>query len=276
MSDSSAIGNFGSRRLRAPVLIASFLLGGFLLLPLLTIFPTSVTSASFLSFPPKGFSTRWYEAVLSDPVWRDSIWYSIRIALASAALATVTGTSAALGARRLRSGSRALRTFFLAPIVFPGIVYVFGLYQMFDTLRMIGMTLPIVVGQACLAFPVVFMVVFASLSAINPALFRASESLGAGWLTTVLRIELPLLKLSIVGAFIFAFAASFDELMVALFVGGFEQVTLPVEIFRATKESAAPDIAAVSALVTVGALVIIGLCMTMLRRGLKRQRRMMG
>jgi putative spermidine/putrescine transport system permease protein len=276
MSDSATIGRFGGRRLRVPVFAISCLTSAFLLLPLLTIFPASVTEESFLSFPPKGFSSRWYEDVVADPVWRDSIWYSVRVALASALLATVMGTCAALGARRLRRASRTFRTFFLAPIVLPVIVYVFGLYQMFDSLRMIGTTPPIVVGQACLAFPVVFMVVFASVSAINPALFRASESLGAGWLTTVWRIELPLLKLSIAGAFVFAFAFAFDELMVALFVGGPEQVTFPVEVFRSTKESVTPAVAAASALVTVGALVIIGLSMVMLRRGLRRQQRMMG
>lgn len=272
MDDRVAIGRFGGKRLRACVVAVACLLGLFLLLPLLVIFPTSVSEEPFLSFPPEGFSSRWYEEVLEDPVWRDAVWYSVRVALASSCLATFVGTCAALGLRRLSRGGRALRTLFIAPMVLPYVVYAFGLYQVFDTLRLIGSWWPLVVGQACLAYPIVFVAVSARLGSIDPALFRASASLGAAWPTTVRRIELPLIKGSIAAGFIFSFAFSFDELVVALFIGGAEQVTLPVQIFRSTEESASPEIAAISTLVTVLALVVIGCSVVGLRRGARRKR----
>ncbi len=272
MDDRAAIGRFGGKGVRGCVIAFACLLGVFLLLPLLVIFPTSVTEEPFISFPPEGFSSRWYENVLGDAVWRDAVWYSVRVALASACLATLVGTSAALGVRRIRSGGRAIRALFVAPMVLPYVVYAFGLYQVFDSLRLIGSTWPLVVGQACLAYPIVFVAVSASLASIDPALFRASASLGAGWPTTVRRVELPLVKGSVAAGFIFSFAFSFDELVVALFIGGAEQVTLPVQIFRSTEESASPEIAAISTLVTVLALVIIGLSVIVLRGGVGRKR----
>lgn len=259
-------------RWRGGFATVSVLAALFLLLPILVILPISFTSASFLTWPPEGFSLRWYERILQSPVWTDAFWYSVRIALFGAIVATVGGTAAALGVRRLTSGRASwLRTAFVAPVVLPYIVYGLGLFNLFDSLRVIGSSWPIVVGQAVLAFPVVFVAVSAALAQVGSPLSRAASSLGARWPTIVWRIELPMIRLTIAAAFIFAFAFCFDEVLVAIFLAGPEAPTFPLQIYTSARESASPEIAAASTLVMAMALLSFAFSGLLLRRTSRRQ-----
>jgi putative spermidine/putrescine transport system permease protein len=240
-----------------------FLAGGlaaavFLLLPIAVIVPTAFSDGNFLGFPPDGLSLRWFEEVTSDPVWTSAFWTSAKLAAGAAAIATVVGTLAALAVRRLGPRGRLLRACFIAPLVLPYIVYALGLYNVFDGLRMLGQSWTIAVGQAALAFPIVFVAVSAGLAAVDPALARAAASLGARWPRIVLRIELPLALPSVVAAALFAFAFSFDEVVVALFLADPASTTLPVQMFTSVQESVTPAVAAASTVVMALALAIAG------------------
>lgn len=246
-------------RFRPAALALGTLIAAFLLLPIAIIVPTSFTGGDYLGFPPDGLSTRWYSEIASDPVWTGALVTSLVWAIAAAALATVTGTLAALGARRVGRRGGWLRTVFVAPIVLPYVVYAVGLYDAFDRMRLIGSAWPVILGQSVLAFPLVFVAVSAGLARIDPALLRAAASLGAPWWVTVLRIELRLAWASIAAAALFALAFCFDEVVLAFFLTTPENQTLPVQIFRSARDSASPAIAAASAVVMLLAVVVIGL-----------------
>ena len=55
------------------------LIFAFLMLPLLVLFPISFSSGSYLRFPPPGFSLKWYERYLDDPVWIDATLQSLQV-----------------------------------------------------------------------------------------------------------------------------------------------------------------------------------------------------
>jgi putative spermidine/putrescine transport system permease protein len=252
---------------------ASLVTALFLLLPILVILPISFTEGEFLSWPPEGFSFRWYDQIVHDPTWTGAFWTSVRVAFFSAAVATIAGTSAALAMRRMTSRRASwMRTLFVAPVVLPYVVFALGLYNLFDSLRVIGQTWTIVVGQAVLAFPIVFVVMSSALASVGGALTRAAASLGARWPAVVWHVELPMVRLNMAAAFIFAFAFCFDEVVVALFLAGPATPTFPLQIFTSARESASPDIAAASALVMTVALVSFALSGVLLRRASRKNK----
>jgi putative spermidine/putrescine transport system permease protein len=120
-----------------------------------------------------------------------------------------------------------------------------------------------------LATPIVFVAVSAGLAQVDPALSRTAASLGAKWPTIVWRVELPLLRGNIVAAALFAFAFSFDEVVISYFLNGPDNTTLPVELFVSTRDSLSPAIAAASTVVMLIALLLVaaaGAAMRILNR----------
>jgi putative spermidine/putrescine transport system permease protein len=252
--------------LRAPLIAVSGLVALFLLVPILVILPSSLSGGPFLGFPPKGISLTWYHSVIASSDWREAFARSGRVAGEGAVIATAAGTAAALGLTRLTRGGNALRAVFIVPLVIPSIVYALGLYTFLNRFSLLGPEWPVAVGQAMLSLPVVVIVVSAALAAIDPALLRAAAGLGMRWPGIILRIELPLVKRSLAGAFVIAFTLCFDEVVVALFVGAPGNDTVPAHLWNSAQSNLAPDIAAVSIIVILTAFVGLGLAAILLRR----------
>jgi ABC-type spermidine/putrescine transport system permease subunit II len=238
------------------------LLGIFLLVPILIIFPVSLTSDFFLTWPPDLVSLRWFETIFESPVWTAALTKSVRIALPVAVISTLLGTLAALGIAYLRRWRRLLQTLFIAPLVLPIITYALGMYDVAQRFDLTGSSWPVIIGQAMLATPIVFIIVSAGLAGRDPQLPQAAASLGAPGHTVLWRIELPLLRVSIAAAALVALAYSFDEIIVAYFLSPPGAGTLPVQILQTTRETADPSIAAASMVViavatSIAALVLL-------------------
>jgi len=230
----------------------------FLLAPLAVVLPVAFSADSFLVFPPQQWSTRWFTEVLADPAWLEAIGLSARIAAGATVLATVAGTAAAFALRRVRRGRRALRTLMLAPLVVPQLVLALGLYLAVDDLGGRAGLGTLLVGQAVLATPVVYLAVAAGLAGVDPALTRAARSLGHTWPSALLRVELPLVVRSVVGSAVLAFGLCFDESVLAYYLSPPGRETLPTRIWLDAGQSASPAIAAVSSLVIGLAVVLLG------------------
>lgn len=253
---------------RIVLVVLGVVLALFLLLPLAVILPQAFSSGLFFKFPPPGFSTGWFTEVVNDAAWRDAFLRSLVTATAGALLATACGTLAALGLRRLGVGARPLRALFLAPLVIPQLVLAVGIFIARDDLGLGSSLWTLVIGQTVLAFPVVVVIASAGLSSVDPALSRASASLGFGWLGTVLRVELPLISRSVLSAFVLAYALCFDEAVLAFFLSPPGEATLPTQLWLASSEEASPAIAAVSTIVMglVTALLVLAAWLARPRR----------
>lgn len=258
-------------RVRLPLIIAGVVVAAFLLAPLLVILPAAFANGRYLRFPPPGVSTMWFHEVLSDGEWRAAFLRSLGVASVAAGLATVAGALGALGLRRLTRGVRELRTMFMAPLVLPQLILALGLYLAFGGLTG-GVDLRVLaLGQATIAVPVVLVTVSAGLAKVPPNLTRAAASLGCRWPWVVLRVELPLVRRSVVAGGILAFALCFDEAVLAYFLSPPGQETLPTRIWLAASESASPAIAAASTLVIGIAMGLFGLVTFLLRSGAARE-----
>jgi putative spermidine/putrescine transport system permease protein len=237
--------------------LVGVLIALFLLVPLAAILPLAFTRSPYLIFPPDGFSWQWFRTLLSDAGWTASILNSVKVAGGAALMATVAGTSAALAVRRLSSGKRVVRTTLLAPMVMPQLVLALGLYLTYRSIAGGTSLVVLALGQATIAMPLVFVTVSAGLAAVDPALSRAAQSLGYRWPAIVRRVELPLVRNSVVSGAILAFAICFDEAVLAFFLAPPSTQTLPVKIWTSASESASPTIAAASAIVICVAVTLL-------------------
>jgi putative spermidine/putrescine transport system permease protein len=248
---------------RGAFMVLGVLLGIFLILPLLIIIPTSWTAGQLVEFPPHGFSFQWYEQVLENPMWTESFWVSIRVAFFGSVIATVLGTGIALGMRRLARGrgTRVAQSLFILPLAIPYISYALGLYQLVNKLpASLNETLvPLILAESVIAMPLVYIVIAGALANVDPKLGRAASTMGARWPTILWRIDLPLIKMGLIAGFIFAFATIFDEATLALFLAPVTDVTLAQQLYRSANESIAPTLSAVSTMITLLAILVLGI-----------------
>jgi putative spermidine/putrescine transport system permease protein len=259
---------------RTPIVSFAFLVAAFLLLPVGIVVSTSFTTGAFLVFPPDGFTLHWYGAIVHDPAWMNPFFTSLRVGVGATALATISGTAAALGLRRLRVHGRWLGAVFVAPIALPYLAYGLGLYNLVQDVPFLqNSNVPVALGQAVLAFPIVFVIVSAGLANVDPRITDAASTLGARWPMVVWKVELPLIKASIIAAILFAFSFSFDEVVMALLMSPPDKVTLPVQMFRAAQESISPELSAASTYITVIAIAVLATAALVERQALARLRR---
>lgn len=254
-----------SVRIAAHVLAALVLV--FLMLPILAVIPASFNQASFIYLPPKVVSWRWYEAFLADREWRTALVNSAEVAAMVTALALALGTLAALGLQRLTQRWRTLLSgLFLAPLIVPVIVTAVALYRAVIDLQLTGSVWALVVGHTILALPFVVINVGISLRAVDPAWLRAAEGLGAGPWTVFRTVTLPNILPGLAGGGVFAFLTSFDEVVVSVFLAGYQTKTLPVKMWEAIRLEFTPTVA-VAATVMIALAVGLFLAARLLRGG---------
>jgi putative spermidine/putrescine transport system permease protein len=237
-----------------------------LVLPILVILPVSFSSGSIIAFPLPGFSTHWYHEATTSPAWRDALANSLKVGAAATALATFIGTGAALGIDRLHGRWRlAALLITLLPLVVPIVILALGAYF---TLALVGLANSlsgVMIFHAALGLPYVTLSVLAALAALDRSLLRASASLGAPPLATFWRVTLPIVAPGVATGAVFAFATSFDEVVVAAFVTAPAQRTLPLEMFSGIKENTGPIVTAAASLLLLLAVGFL-LAVEMLRR----------
>ena len=230
-----------------------------LILPVVSFLPMAFSSSSFLQFPPPGFSLRWMQTYLESPIWTGATARSFGIALITGVLAVLIATTAAFGLARHqgKSGSLVVMTFLL-PMIVPNIVTAVALFYLFANFGLVGSNLGIILGHTVMAIPVVFIIILTTFKNYDWRLDEAAGTLGASRLRVIWEITLPLIKSSMVAAFIFGFLNSFEELTVALFVGGGVKQTLPKQMWDDVLLSVTPTLAAASVIIlTIVTLLFI-------------------
>jgi putative spermidine/putrescine transport system permease protein len=245
----------------------------FLIAPLLVIVPLSFNAEPYFTFTskmlslnPDGFSFRWYSDIVDNPQWLEAIGNSLIIAIASTFLATVLGTMAAVGLAR---SNMPFRDFFMAllisPLVVPIVIAAAGMYFFYSSVGLAQTHLGIILAHTSPGVPFVVITMTATLSGFDRNLIRAAGSLGADPVTAFFRVTLPLVAPGMISGALFAFAASFDEVVTVLFLGGPEQRTIPRQMWSGIREQISPTILAVATLLIIFSSLLL-LAVEMLRR----------
>lgn len=258
----------GQRLARLALVGWCALVFAFLVLPTLAVIPLSLNPGSFLVFPKDGLSLRWYETLFASDAWMRALRNSLAIAIATTCIATPLGTLAAIGLARLNSRFKpVVAGLFAAPMVVPVVVVAIAFYFLFAPLGLVNGFAGLVLAHTVLATPFVVIVVHASLQGFDFAMVRAASSLGAPPRIVLVRILAPLIGPGIAAGAVFAFMTSFDETVVALFIAGPEQRTIPLQMFEGVREQISPAITAAATLLVLASTLLLGAAELLRRRG---------
>jgi len=245
----------------------------FLIAPILVIIPLSFNAEPYfsftegmLTFDPDAFSMRWYEDILNNKQWIHSAKNSIIIAFFATILATTLGTLAALGLSRPEMPYRGtIMGLLISPMIVPLIISGAGMYFFYSQVGLAQTMIGMVLAHAALGTPFVVITVTATLTGFDQSLIRAANNLGATPTYAFFKVTMPLIMPGMISGSLFAFITSFDEVVVALFLSGFEQRTIPRQMWAGIREQISPTILAVA---TILVLISIALLATieLLRR----------
>jgi len=245
----------------------------FLITPILIIIPLSFNvepyftfTAGMLSFDPDAYSLRWYEDFINNTQWTHSVKNSFIIAIASTILATFLGTLAALGLSKPHMPYRALTMgLLISPMIVPLIISAAGMYFFYSSIGLDQTFLGIILAHTVLGTPFVVITVTATLVGFDNSLSRAAANLGANPTTSFFKITMPLILPGVISGALFAFITSFDEVVVVLFLAGFEQRTIPRQMWSGIREQISPTILAVATILVMISIALLA-TLEMLRR----------
>ena len=238
----------------------------FLLAPMLVVVPLSFTAGEVLTLPVPGFSLRWYEDFFTSGRWLSSTRNSLVVGLHAAAFATLLGTLAAFGLFLGRVSSRIPLAILSLPLVVPAVIAGLAMYFAFALVGLTSTLAGLILAHTVLALPYVVVTVLASLQGFDRTQLRAATSLGAPFHIVLRRVVLPQISAAVAAGALFAFATSFDELIVALFIAGPEQFTLPRQMLAGLREFLSPTITAAAVLLTLVSLLLLALHQALLVR----------
>jgi spermidine/putrescine transport system permease protein len=227
----------------------------FLYLPI-TVLVVLSFNASDLPTVWRGFSTKWYRALLDNEPLIASVRTTFVVAVLVTAISTVLGTLLALGLHRTVR-SRFLDSALFVPAVIPDIVLAIGLLSFFNLV-----TMPLGVGTIVLSHVVFDMIFVAAIVRTRLGYFdvrveEAASDLYAGPLSTFLRVTLPVIAPGILAGALIAFTLSVDEFVIAFFNSGPTSITFPIRVYSMIRFGVTPEINAIAAIVLVVSLVLI-------------------
>jgi putative spermidine/putrescine transport system permease protein len=235
--------------LRGFFLIMGTLVLAFMFMPVVVVIGIAFGASPNFEFPPSSLSLVWFSSFFSSPGYTHALFrVSLPLGLATAAIATMIGSLAAIGLERFTvSGRRFLEILFLTPLIFPQILLGAGLFLLYARLNLDASLATLGAGYVLIGCPYVVRTVTAGLRGFDPQMEEAARNLGASPVRAFWLVTLPQLRSSIISGAIFAFIAAFSDINLALFLSVVNTVTLPAQIMSEMRFVSDPTIAAAAA-----------------------------
>ncbi|WP_299671494.1 ABC transporter permease [uncultured Roseobacter sp.] len=234
-----------------------------LVAPSIIVVIISFDTRAFVSFPPEGFTLRWYAEVFQQGELVEAMANSLQVGLTVTVLCILLGVPTALACARGRfKGTTALSVFVLVPHMVPGIVL--GVAVLFAG-ALVGVSPSIWLQSISITvfiLAVMVRTVQSRLVRLDPALEEAAANLRATPFQSLRTVTFPLLMPAILAGAVFTFVEGFDNLSVAIFTHGFRDRPLPVELLALVQYTSSPLVAAVSGVqivLAIAALIAVSL-----------------
>jgi putative spermidine/putrescine transport system permease protein len=223
----------------------------FMYAPLALVIIYAFSDRGSSAWPPATLSLKWLEIAAANTGLRDAFLTSIGVALGATVIALILGSLAALAVARHRFFGREIVSFVVIfPIALPGIVTGMALSTTFATTGLPLGFLAIIVGHATFCIVLVYNNVLARLRRTSASQEEASADLGADSFQTFRYITLPAIRSAMLAGALLAFALSFDEVIVTIFVAGGVK-TLPIWIFQSFRLANQVSLVNVAGLVAI-------------------------
>lgn len=215
-------------------------------------------NASKISSIWEGFSLKWYGELFRDRELGEALLNSLILAVLSCTCAVFIGTTGALGMHRKRSRlNDVVADIAMLPIMIPEIILGMVFLSVFSLMGLPFGMVTLVIAHTTFCVPYIYSMVKARLVGMDKSLEEAALDLGASRIRVFFDVTLPLIMPAILSGTMLAFAMSFDDVVISIFVTGPTVNTLPVKIYTKLKTGVTPEINALSALMLVITIVLL-------------------
>jgi len=262
----------------------------FLVAPLIAVIPLSFTSKAFLNFTkemlyldPDAFSMRWYRNLIGDcsdavvttvcsDKWKVGAENSLFVAVIATTLATILGTLAALGLSRPQMPFRKIfMAALISPLIVPLIITAAGMALFYAQIGLHSSFVGLIFAHTILGLPFVVITVTSTLVGFDHSLTRAAANLGGGPVRNFFKIQFPIIAPGVISGALFAFVTSMDEIVVVLFIGGPDQLTLPKQMWAGIRQEISPTILSAATILVIMSVILLT-TVELLRRRSERLR----
>lgn len=218
-----------------------------------------------------GFSLKWYQELFRDRDLREALINSLFLACSSCLAATAIGVTGALGMERVKGKANGVIEYISTlPMMIPEIILGMVFLAIFSLMGLpFGMN-TLIIAHTTFCVPYIFMMVKARLAGMDKSIEEAARDLGAGPLRLFWDITFPMILPAVLSGMLLAFAMSFDDVVISLFVTGPKVNTLPIKIYTKLKTGVTPEINALATLLL--AVIITALLLSYLISGRKKKR----
>lgn len=256
----------GDRAVTGALRAHGALVYGFLYLPILVVVIYAFNEARLVQVW-QGFSLRWFGEAWRDETLRRGLWISLYTATATAVVATLLGTAAALGLRNVGRRTRtAFDAFMYMALITPELVAAIASLMAFVTIGLPLGPLAIIITHSIFNTAVVTLILRSRMAGMDRSLEEAARDLGASRWATFTQVTLPQLLPAVAAGALLAFTFSFDDVVLSTFVSGPGSTPLPVEIFSELRFGLSPKINVVAVSTLSITITFIVIAQLLLRR----------
>jgi spermidine/putrescine transport system permease protein len=225
-------------------------------------------NASRLTATWQGFTLQWYRELMSDHALLIALQKSMIVAAVSTAIAATLGVAAAVGIETLsRRKQRVIEGAMLMPLIVPEVMLGVSLMLFFVTIKWPLSLVTVTIGHVAFNVPVMMIIVRTRLRQLDAHLLEAAYDLGATPWQAFRRVTLPLLVPAIIGGVLLTLTISLDDFIVTFFTGGPGSTTLPLKVYSMIKSGVSPEINALSAVLAVASMALVGAAAALQRQG---------
>lgn len=247
----------------------AFLVLAFLYTPLIILVVMSFNASQYKTLPLV-FSTKWYTVMFNNATLMTATKNSLIIGFLTAIICIILGTALMMGERDLSKKLRKwISSLSALPLIIPWIILGLSLLLLLSALGIRRNLTVLLIGHVIVSFPYMILVLSARMENMNREVEEASQSLGADYFTTFRRITMPMIFPAILTGGFLSFLISFDNFAISYFLIPSGQSTLPIEIYSSVKFGYTPEINAISTIILVATLLIIGLTAFLMKSSIK-------
>lgn len=258
--------------------VASVLGFMFLYIPIIALIIYSFNKSKLVTVWG-GWSLKWYGELFKNQQIIDAALVSFKIAFVSATLAVILGTMVGFALSRFKRfrGKMILTGWTTAPLVMPEVITGLSLLLLFVAMenafgwpsgRGAG-TVIIAHTTFCLAY--VAVIIQSSLATLDESLEEAAMDLGARPAQLFFLVILPMIAPAIISGWLLSFTLSLDDLVIASFVSGPGNSTLPMVIFSKVRLGVSPEVNALATLMILVVAIGVFISVYQMRRQRKAQ-----
>jgi ABC-type spermidine/putrescine transport system permease subunit II len=241
-----------------PVSLAAALAWFFTVAPVLLILLYAFSPTSYLSFPPAGFTLKWFHNFFDSTRFQNALWNSLGIALivTPVSITIALPTSIAI-VRHEFAGKKVLLGALLSPLLIPGVITGIAFLSFAVSIGVGTGFAAIVLAMVCFTLPFALRPLIANLHGVDHDLEKAARNLGAGPVQAFFRVTLPQLKPGLIAGATFAFVEAIDNFAITAFLTDVKTSTLPVEAYGYIRDFDDPTVAAMASVLIALSVVLV-------------------